>query len=288
MNVRTISHDGAVVFWSAGPTSRDLLNARLQNLGLEKFTPNPTTDESALKAALKDYAQSKSPTLKPHGRDKIVEKHRRRADGFDVVDVERKGKDESNDYVVDFAARVEQGQVVVSKGYANVYELQERFHAHKEALTGAQASGAMVKLMAHLGGTCLKDEGGVYWLPGKAIEAWDQVIAAFEETGATTKVYRMVVAMDMQTIRAVRDAITKEVSTAAGTLIEEIKANDFRDSALERRRQTALALRERVREYEAILGEALSHLHVVLDVAEQAAAGARAVQEDDAVFAGVF
>jgi hypothetical protein len=288
MNVRTISHDGAVVFWSAGPTSRDLLNARLTNLGLEKFTPNPTTDEAALKAALKDYAQSKATTLKPHGRDKIVEKHRRRDDGFDVVDVERKGKDESNDYTVDFAARVEQGRVMVSRGYANAYELQEQFEAHKAELTGAQGSGALVKLMAHLGGTCLKDEGGVYWLPGKAIEQWDQVIAAFEGTGANTKVYRMGVEMDAQTVRAVKDAIVKEITTAAGAIIDEIKANDFRESALERRRQTALALRERVREYEAILGQALSHLHVVLDVAEQAAAGARAVQEDNAVFEGVF
>lgn len=281
MNVKQLSHDGAVVFWSAGPTTRDLLHARLTNLGLEDFTPNPKTDEAALKAALKDYAASKTSTLKPQGRDKIVEKHRRRADGFDVVDVERRGKDESNDYTVDFAARVEQGRVMVSRGYANVFELQEQFQAHKEALTGAQASGALVKILAHLSGTCLKDEGGVYWLPGKSIEAWDQVIAAFEETGATTKVYRMVVEMDVQTVRAVKDAIVKEITTPAGSIIDEIKANDFRESALERRRAVAMALRERVREYEGILSRPESR---------EGEKGLRpqAVQDDNAVFEGVF
>lgn len=288
MNLRTISHDGAVIFWSAGPTNRDLLEARLKALALESYTPKPKTDEAALKAALSDYAKSKATLLKAQGRDKIVEKHRRRQDGFDVVDVERAGKDESNSYCVDFAARVDNGQVLISRGYANRYELQEGFNAHKAELTGSQVSAALVKLMTHCAGTCLKDEGGVYWIPGRSVETWDRVIGAFEEAGVRTRVYRMEVKMDHQTVRAVKDAIIKEVTQAAGTIIEEITSNNYSEQALERRKAVALSLRERVKEYEGILGEALSQLHAVLDVAETAASSADAVAQDNEVFEGIF
>lgn len=288
MNVKNISHDGAVVFWSAGESRHADLLRGLEAIGLEKYAPNGKTDEAALKATLDDYCSSKRTMLRRIGRDKIVQKHKSGADGFDVVDVELSGKDTSNAYTVDFSARVENGRVIVYGGYANTYELQEAWDAHKCLLTGSQVSTSLVSLaVKYLGGVRIKDEGGVYWLPGHAVSAWDNIAAVFESAGRNS-VYRMTVEMNQESIRAVKDAVVKEVSQAAGAIVEEIRNNDYGQEALDRRLSAAMALRNRVKEYELILGETLEHLHSVLDVAEAAAGVVQSVKEDDEVFSNMF
>ena len=58
--------------------------------------------------------------------------------------------------------------------------------------------------------------------------------------------------------------------------------------ALVRRQLMAAALHARVSQYERILGEAMSTLHEVVRVAEQAAAAAESVRESNEVFDNLF
>ena len=44
MNSQQVDVDGAVVYWSAGPTLRELLIERLQQLGMEQHVPDQRTD----------------------------------------------------------------------------------------------------------------------------------------------------------------------------------------------------------------------------------------------------
>ena len=67
-----------------------------------------------------------------------------------------------------------------------------------------------------------------------------------------------------------------------------ISTGDQGDKALLNRAVRASQLRDRIRQYEGILGEALEACHQHLDVAVQAFSVASAVQEDDEVYDGVF
>jgi hypothetical protein len=110
--------------------------------------------------------------------------------------------------------------------------------------------------------------------------------SAVEQKGS--EVYYVKTVLDEAGCRAVRDAIIREITQEAATLGTEIAGGNLGDEALARRKSLAGSLHDRVRRYEGILGEALTVLHDIVTVAEQAAASAVAVQESETAFAGVF
>src|SRR5581483_5641164 len=97
---------GAVVYWSAGPTRRELLEARLTQIGLADDTPNGRTDASALRAALEQWTVETQ--AKGQGIDYQVQPHKVQSrHGFELVKIER-GSD-FNTYNRLFGANVEYG-----------------------------------------------------------------------------------------------------------------------------------------------------------------------------------
>lgn len=299
MTAHVIASGGAVVFWTGGPTSRQILEARLAQLDLQDFTPLPRTEAQALKIALGDYADEQKQSLRrarkgtakdPNGgkvkRDKLVQPHRnQKQNGFEVVDVAR--GDAANDYVTDFSAKVVDGVVQISRGYAERTSLQEKYDLAKVTLGGNAIGRSLVDIMASLKGTALREAGGVYWIPDEGVPTWARVIAAFQDAGRN-KVYAMRTVMDSQTVRAVSDAIVGEVLAASGSLADEIRTGQLGEQALDSRRQRAKSLHARVSEYEQILGQTMQHLHQVIGIAELAAASATAIQEDSSVFDEMF
>lgn len=299
MTAHVIANGGAVVFWSGGPTSRQILDARLTQLGLEDFTPLPRTEAQSLKIALGEYAEQQKQALRrarqatatdDRGgklkRDKIVQAHRnQKANGFELVAVER--GDAANHYVTDFSAKVTDGRVQISRGYAEQSDLQAKYDLAKATLGGNAIGRSLVDIVASLKGTALREAGGVYWLPEESVAIWEKIVAAFQEAGQS-KVYVCRTVLDAETVRAVSDAIVDEVLKASGSLADEIRSGQLGEQALETRKQRAKALHTRVSEYEQILGRAMSHLHDVIGVAEMAAASATAMKEDVTVFDGIF
>jgi hypothetical protein len=298
-----VAQGGAVVYHTAGPTRRELLETRLAQIGLEKFTPPPRSDGESLKLALGHYADDELTELRRQRRgtlkddttgekvkrDKIIQARiNQKVNGYEVVDVERK-ESSQNDYCTDFAARMdEHGNVLITKGYANSTKLQELFAQHKAILGGNAVGRTLVEIIAHLKGTTLREAGGVYWLPEESIPTWHQVIDAFQASGTKTKVYCVRTVMDSQTVRAVKDAIVEEVMGAASILTQEITSGSLGERAIEFRKSKALALHARVSEYEGILNETLTTLHEVIKVAEVAAASAVAVQDGANAFEGMY
>ena len=288
MNVHHITPSGAVVYWNAGPTRRELLAERLRQINLEKFVPPERTDASALRATLKDHCDNRA--QRRRGKDKLVQAHKRQSKhGFEVVDVER--NEVFNDYSLDFAAKVVDGRVQVTHGNADDGLLQEVFDVHKATLTGASVGQALVGVLAQLGGTALRPSGGVYWISEDALPTWEAVVnavqsAASEEGG--NAVYMLRTLLDESGIRAVKDAIVSEISDASASLAEEIRTGDLGEQALVKRQVTAAALHYRVKQYEQILGEALDKLHETIRVAEEAAASAIAIKDSADCYAGIF
>jgi exo-beta-1,3-glucanase (GH17 family) len=94
--------------------------------------------------------------------------------------------------------------------------------------------------------------------------------------------------MNEMTLRDIKRSITHEIQAAAERLRKDITENDLGDEALLNRAVRASQLRNRIRDYEAIVGEVLDVCHQHLDTAVQAFSVASAVQEDDEVYDGVF
>jgi hypothetical protein len=139
---------------------------------------------------------------------------------------------------VAFSARIESWGGLIVEGEGNQTAIQAAFDRHKSQLTGAAIGKLLVDVLARAGGTTLRESGGVYWVAEESVQAVERVAAFVEECGEDggNRVYLLRTAMDESTVRAVRDAITAEVTKEANAIVNELKENDFGDEALTRRR----------------------------------------------------
>jgi hypothetical protein len=270
MQERSIQVNGAIVFWNAGPTQRELLEHRLTELGLERFAPRLRTDSAALKAAMQDYCVSQLQNGKG-SPDRRIEGHKSQKDhGFEAVEIQR-GEDE-NSYYSAFSARVsEDGEIRVTKGFADKYVLQELYRKAKFVVTGPGVGKSLVDLLAYLGGTALRPSGGIYWIPESGVNLWERVATAVEgcsDSGSKNSVYLVRTLMDQGTVKAVRDAIIAEIEATATAIAEELREG-LGDEAIEHRKELAGELHTRITMYESILGEGLARLHTVVGTVEQ-------------------
>jgi|GEM_PF-3487170 len=298
MTIRESRPEGAIVYWNGAPTDRQKLFEGLTATGMEDYVPCQRTEAASLKMALEEFiddAISERRSARTHKtqqdgerviRDKIVQPLRnQKENGFEVVDVTR--KDDQNDYVVDFAAKVIDGQVQISRGYASQAKVQRAYEVYRATLGGSAIGGALIDIVKDLGGVTLRDSGGIYWLANDKLEQWEKVISAFEAAG-DNQVYMVRTIMDAKTVRAVNDAIVDEVTKRSAELADEIMHGKLGEQAIDNRLQSAKALHARVREYESILGQTMQHLHQVIGIAEVAASSATAIKEDSSVFDEMF
>lgn len=295
MTVQVIAQRGGFVTWDAADTDRASLLSRLANLGLEKYCPDPRSDTQALQIALNEHKRHTRKEMRAgakHGEKSKLDVAvqglaDRQANGFEVVGIER--GEQTNVYSGRYSVKLdEQGRVTVTSGYLDYEQRQslQRQYEQAKATLGADSIGpTLIELANHLGGTTIRQAGGVYYVPESGLAMWERIIDAFQASGAS-KVYVARVVMDPQCVRQVKDAIVDEVTERARELAREVSEGSLGPVAIENRLAKAKLLHGRVQEYEGILAETLSHLHAVVAVAEQAAASALAVQEDSSI--GVF
>jgi hypothetical protein len=86
----------------------------------------------------------------------------------------------------------------------------------------------------------------------------------------------------------VSDNVTAEIVAASEALVDEVKAGNLGEQAIDNRLVRAKSLHARVREYESILGKTLEKVHNVIAVSEIALHSATVIQEDSTVFDDIF
>jgi hypothetical protein len=260
----TIGLDGIITFWSLGEdTSRDVLDMRLGWAGLKSHLPERRTHFAALKDALARLYPAKEYLIQPLDKQ----------GGFEVVHV-RRGS-EFNDYRHVLTAKADaQGFLEVSP-YALRQPIAEGFERQMGRLTPAQVTRCLVGIVEELGGTRLRPSGGIYWLPSHHLPRWQEAAEAVRAAGAgENSLYVITHRMDAEAVRAVRDAIVAEVTAEAEKMHQEILSGGLGERALLHRQAEARRLRDKVRDYEEILGLALNHLHEAVGKAGEAAAAA--------------
>lgn len=263
METKEVKIDGAVVYWTPAPCGYGDLSRRLQEAGYEDLVPRETTDASALRAAMSDYAEGQAVTK---GHDRMVKPLKKPKDnGFESVQVER--GEASNDYCHDFSAKVVDGKVQLTRGYCDTYQLQELYVKYKQVLSASAVGSVISNSMTYLGGVMLKESGGIYWL--RRSKLWDlqQIANAVEQSACwdkKPKVYVCSTPLDTHTIRSVKDSIVNEMVNESLRLGEELMEG-LGDEAKERRREHISRLIERTKEYEVLLGESLGEVSGALE-----------------------
>lgn len=275
---------GAMTYWSLGQqTDPDILQNGLSQLGLPKYAPKPRTWLMSLKAALAEMFAKPEELVRP-----LKDKHR---NGYTVV-VEEKGEYD-NQYSRTVNACVdENGDVSITAGYADCHELQQLTYHFRRVLPASSVSDMLTDIIhGQFGGISLKASGGLYFIPEEHVGKWMDVImvvetAAVNETSNDLSVVPL--EMNEMTLRDIKRSISREIESASERLRKDITENDLGDEALLNRAVRASELRDRIRQYEAIVSEVLEVCHQHLETAVQAFSVASAVQEDDEVYDGVF
>ncbi len=275
---------GAMTYWSLGQqTDPETLQNGLSQLGLPNYAPKPRTWLMSLKAALAEMFNKPEELIRPL-------QHKQR-NGYTIV-VEDKGEyDNSYTRTVNTAVSKE-GDVTVTAGEADRYELQRLTGHYRHVLPAASVSDVLTDMInAQFGGISLRANGGLYFVPEQHIGQWMDVIMVVEASAVNGTVNDLSVVpleMNEMTLRDIKRSITREIETASDRLRKDIAENDLGDEALLSRAVRASQLRDRIREYESILGQALDVCHSNLDTAVQAFSVASAVKEDTEIYDGVF
>jgi hypothetical protein len=275
---------GAMTYWSLGQqTDPQILTNGLSQLGLPDYSPKPRTWLTSLKAALAEMFAKPEELIRPL-------RHKTK-NGYTIV-VEYKGEYE-NTYSREVNACVDkEGRVSVTAGTADRQELQRLTNHYHRVLPSSSVSDMLTDIIHEkLGGISLKTNGGLYFIPEDRITAWQDVIMVVEAAAVepTTNDLSVVpLEMNAMTLRDIKRSICREVESEAERLRKDITENSLGTDALLNRAVRASQLRDRIRQYETILGQALDVCHQNLDIAVQAFSVAAAVQDDAQVYDGVF
>lgn len=262
-----IKADSVLVFWSLSEWSdREKLVSGLTPLGLTAYAPSARTPYAALKSALDHVYKEK------HYLVRALEDR----DGLLVVE-ERRGKT-SNLFLDVVCVKLEEVEGLGPRlrfqgSTCRSGVIEEAFRQQLGLVHQAQVGKSLVELISSFHGTSLRPRGGLYWIPPAKLVEWRVAKTVFEGSaamGGASALYSLTTRWDAEACRAVRDAITREVSAEASGLLEDIQGSDLSVRALEARKARATELRDRVKEYESILSLSLQDLYVALDQVDAA------------------
>lgn len=258
---------GAVVFWSLADSSdRHRLQSGLARLGLAEMVPDPRPASAVLRDALEEILGGRQTLVRPLAA----------RDGFTVVREDR-GVTE-NSYVTALVARVigEPPRLRFDPDDDRADRVRQAYQRHVDRIPAGQLSAALVRIVEGLGGTRLRPSGAVYWVPGHRLAEWAEIATAVEQsaTGRPSAVYAIRHRLDAEAVRAVRDAVVAEVTAEAQRIAADVATGELGSRALETRQKEAADLRNKVLLYEELLSLGLDGLHLAVDRADQAAAGA--------------
>lgn len=270
----TIRTDGALTLWSLAEYSRqEPLALDLEALGFKSQAPKPMSPMTALKLALAEVC----------GRGRSVEvKPLKGKDGYCVVEGKRQDYKPGDQWgQVSLVVKVDnsvQGQMQLTFDPLDdrAQKVVSSYNQHLGLVHREAVSNSLIEIAKSLKATCPRPGGGLYWLPEQALASWAAVSHAIERhaQSGSSSVYLVRHAFDADSLRTVKDAIVREAMTELDRLKAEVADESLGERALGARKQQALDLEAKIREYEGILSMDLGTLRSAAEETADAAAKA--------------
>jgi len=283
---------GAIVQWElSGNIDSKELEAAWASHGLDpKLVPTLPSEKVCLTRAVEDFARGErfkrrikgegggyrlvredkaDQDVADYGTDCIVF-----LDGEEKLLVTHFKHDKAGEIVLD-----KDGEPVVDHSKHPLEDdLKAAFEHHQKQLSHRDISPWLCgKMMSHLKATTLKSNGGSYFVPRNQVEEYKKIKQAVESV-SDHKLYMIQAMTTQEAIELVFDSIVREAELVAKQIEEELdrSANDDRSKslgprALEGRAQLAIAVVDKLKIYEELLGVQLTSIRERLDDVKVAA-----------------
>lgn len=255
--VKTTSPGGLITYWMLSEhTNRDLLASALASQGLSDYLPDTQSPSTIMSSVLKDVFGSKF-VIRPL-----------QSSGFQVTR-ETRGED-NNEYEPELTVKLTQsGEPVFSIPTDKENEILALYGQRRSILSHNQIISMLVKLVRNYAGVALRPRGGIYWISPANADKWTAAANAVEQCPGH-EVYLLQQEFTGDTVRAVQDAITYEVTSEANRLLDLVTEGEQGPRAMRSRQAEAHALNNKVVKYEQWLNISLTAVREAAIKAEQA------------------
>lgn len=147
-------------------------------------------------------------------------------------------------------------------------QLETMFDCNLDTFGSREQSQLMTGVVRWLSGARLQQAGKLYFLPPDKVESWRKVEGVLQAASGITT-YEIPALPAKSAMKAVLHAITSEAKDVAMELEEELsgflRKGTSRQATLDRRRETAEEMRDKLSYYESFLGEQMTELKDRLD-----------------------
>jgi len=267
----SVAGTAAIVFGKNSPHNRSLLKAACERQGWDKIINRPPSKHSALDASVRhvarwllhDDAAGHSSSLSVRSLETDL--------AFEAVRIVRGPVRNSATHIC--SVEVDDGteQVRLLDCHANLdsaqllAEMQQSYDVHRNNLSASQVATVVAAVMRKLQGVAL---GGlnVYFLPHGSVQQWQHwrddaqlwryQSAAFE------------VASDPATVEHIIASLNEEVSVTSQDVIQAIEKGDLTPKAAKVLARKAKAVIDKIKAYEAALGQQLEWMREPLEAAQ--------------------
>lgn len=277
-NTREYSLAGSMAYWTLAETSEyQAIADQFQAANLGKFIPEKMTAFAALKGALDDeftgaqfqvFNVKNDPTkggpltfevVQIRAEDKDTPEEQRKRNQYDHVLTAWVGRNDFiNTDIEDYDLKL-----------AREGKLTASFKRDRLRVPYANLSHSLREIVYHMGGTCLRPNGGVYWVPNSQWDRWEMVTQAVEKSNpATNKVFSLRAIMDIHAAVALREALSLDVARETKAISDTVDDPDAGERALRTAKQRAASLRAKIEQYETEFNMSLADLTKAVDTAE--------------------
>ena len=270
---------GGLVFWNTKTTLRAHVQTAAERAGIGHFVPAQPSPTAVLRDGMLDTAKRLCGRLRRHPF--MV---RRLADtrAFEVRQIHP--HHQRNDYHFCFSATITEAWDISLLQTGDFMPATDRLYddllrtvTHRRDYLAAPAvSDVMVRGLQSWGATRLKDDGGVWFLPGDRVSRYRAFASAIDDAGEGPRFCctTFEIGADPDTVGHVLDSLRAEVTTGIEEIMQDVLAADggMQDRSIRLRMGRADAYLKKVSLYEKLTGETLADLSGAVQQAKQALA----------------
>ena len=270
---------GGLAFWNTKTTLRMRVQAAAEQAGIERFVPVQPSPTAVLREAMLDSAKRLCGSIRRHP---FMVRRLADSNAFEVRQVHP--KKEQNDYHFCFSATITTSWQLdllhigydMPLSYSIRDALQRTLDHKRDYLPAPNVSEVMVRALHSWGATRLKDDGGVWFLPGEFVERYRAFSNAIygNDDGPRFCCTTFEIGSDPDTVGHVLDSLRAEVTAGVKEIMDDVLAAEggMQDRSIRLRVERANGYLQRVAKYEAITGQTLADLSGAVEQTKQALA----------------
>lgn len=270
---------GGLAFWNTKPTLRMRVQAAAEQAGIERFVPIEPSPTAVLRESMLDTAKRLCGRVRRHPFmvRRLADTH-----AFEVRQVHP--QKQQNDYHFCFSATITNAWKIdllqvgdhMPTSFALYDDLCQTVNHRRDYLAAPVVSDVMVRALHSWGATRLKDDGGVWFLPGEHISRYRAFSSAIygADDGPRFCCTTFEIGYDPDTVSHVLDSLRAEVTAGVREIMDDVLEADggLQDRSIRLRIERANGYLRKVGQYESITGQTLADLTGAIEQAKQALA----------------